>query len=182
MKIIGQHTCSKTGNKDSIEQTGPFLSIHVESDKHQHKFLGTGYYFWDNNIGMAHAHGQRNYKRKYYIFEAELHLAKEIFLDLAGNRIDMLFFKDMMERLDRMMDTTDWTLAHYIEFLKRNNKFPFRAIRAIDNSINPRDIVLFVQNRPNFTNLNPIFIVCLLDKQVDILKSFKHLKTFPDNV
>jgi hypothetical protein len=182
MKIIGQHTCSKTNNIQEIEQTGPFLSTHVDTDERQHKFLGTGYYFWDNNIGMAHAHGQRNYKRKYYIFESELHLETEFFLDLAGNRMDMLFFQELMAQLKNVVDTQNWTLAHFIEFLKRHHQFPYRAIRAIDSSINPKEMLQFVPNRPNSINLNPVFIVCLLDNRKDMIKSFKHLKTFPDHV
>jgi hypothetical protein len=182
MKIIGQHTCSKTDNIQVIEQSGPFLSIHVDTDEQQHKFLGTGYYFWDNNIGMAHAHGQRNYKRKYYIFESELHLETASFLDLAGNRIDMLFFQELMEQLKTIVDTGNWTLAHFIEFLKRHHQFPYRAIRAIDSSINPKEMLKFVPNRPNSINLNPVFIVCLLDNRKDMIKSFNHLKSFPDHV
>jgi hypothetical protein len=180
MKIIGHHTCSKTDNISEIEQAGPFLSTHVDTDERQHKFLGTGYYFWDNNIGMAHAHGQKNYKRKYYIFESELHFESENFLDLAGNRIDMLFFQEVIESLKSVVDTSNWTLAHYIEYLKKQQQFPYRAIRAIDSSINPKEMLKFVLNRPNFINLNPIFILCLWDNHRDMIKSFKHIKTFPD--
>ncbi len=182
MKIIGHHTCSKNGNIENIEREGPFLSTHIENDPNQHKFLGTGYYFWDNNIGMAHSHGQKNHKRKYYIFEAQLDIENSAFLDLAGNRVDMLFFQEIMEKLKQVEGTQNWTIAHFVEFLKRKNKFPFRAIRAIDNSIDPKEAIRFVPNRVNYINLNPIFIVCLLDRNKDQIPVFKHIKTFPENV
>lgn len=181
MKITGHHTCSSDGDITAIELNGPFLSTHIEIDYKQNKFLGTGYYFWDNNLGMAHSHGQNNYKRKYYIFEAELNLNENTFYDLAGNRADMLHFQEIINKLQEFEETKNWGIGHYIEFLKRKNTFPYRAIRAIDTSIKPKEVISFVPERKNFTNLNPIFIVCLLDKEDDLIKSFKHIKTFPNN-
>jgi len=177
--IIGHHACSKDGGIFEIEKNGPFLSEHIENNPSLQKFLGTGYYFWDNNIGMAHSHGQKNYKRSYYIFEAKISLDPDSFLDLAGNRLDMLRFQEIMDRLKLIPETENWGLAHYIEFLKRKKIFPYRAVRAIDTSIDPKEVVKFVPDRRNFINLNPVFIVCLLDKQTDMVKSFKHIKSFP---
>ena len=179
MRIIGHHTCSKQGTISNIEKQGPFQSTYVAEDRRQHKFLGTGYYFWDNNINMAHAHGQKNYKRKYHIFQAELELETDIFLDLVGNRIDMLWFQDIMKRFEHIEEVENWTIGSFIEFLKQKGLFDYKAIRAIDNSINPKEMIKFVDNRDNFTNLNPIFIVCLLEISDKIMKSFSHLKTFP---
>ncbi|MFT5917172.1 MAG: hypothetical protein ACJAWV_002148 [Flammeovirgaceae bacterium] len=182
MKIIGHHTCSSEGLTSEIEINGPFLSENVENEPDKHKFLGTGYYFWDNNIGIAHSHGQNNYKRKYYIFEAELELNTNTSLDLAGNRIDMVNFQAIMTKLNDINPTTkSWTLGHYIEFLKSKNQFRYRLIRAIDTSIKPKEVLRFVSGRTNHINLNPIFIICLLDKESDILVSFKHVKTFPSH-
>jgi hypothetical protein len=182
MKIIGHHTCSSTGTIQEIEQNGPFLSTHIQEDSKQHKFLGTGYYFWDNNLKMAHVHGQNNYKRKYYIFEADLNMVEDWFLDLAGNRIDMLHFQAIMDRLiENDVTKKDWTLAHFIEFLKTKEIFLYRAIRTIDTSAIPKEVIKFVANRDKFTNLHPVFIVCLLDNGMDIINSFKHIKTFPNH-
>ncbi|WP_338792936.1 hypothetical protein [Bernardetia sp. MNP-M8] len=182
MRIIGHHTCSSKGNISDIEIQGPFFSEHDEEDSNAHKFLGSGYYFWDNNIGMAHSHGQNNYKRKYYIFEADLNLVEEALLDLAGNRIDMLHFQEIMKKLNEIDPNTEsWTLAHFIEFLKSKNIFSYKAIRAIDTSITPRNLLKFVPERKNYINLSPIFIVCLLDNTKDIILSFNHIRTFPPN-
>ena len=129
---------------------------------------------------MAHHYGQKNYKRKYYIFEAELNLIEDFFLDLAGNRIDMLFFQEMMSKLQQIdANTKDWTLGQFIEFFKDKNEFPYRAIRAVNTVTNPKKIIKFAQGREDFINLNPIFIVCLLDIKPDIVISFKHIKTYP---
>lgn len=180
MKIVGHHTCNREGSIPEIEKNGPFLSVHKTEDERLHKFLGTGYYFWDNNLGMAHSHGQNNYKRSYYIFESELNLDDDLFLDLAGNRIDMINFQEIIAKLKAFDNSVEsWTIAHFIEFLKTKSQFPYRAVRAIDTSITPKDVMKFVPDRNNHINLNPIFIVCLLDKELDQVTSFKHIKTFP---
>lgn len=180
MRIIAHHTCLKQGTISDIERHGPFLSTHLEEDTQKHKFLGTGYYFWDNNIGMAHAHGQRNCKRKYYIFQAELDLEEDVFLDLVGNRIDMLWLQEVIARFKRYEGAENWKIGSFIEFLKQKGLFSYKAIRAIDNSIDPKEMIKFVENRDNFTNLNPVFIVCLLELSDKIIQSFTHFKTFPD--
>ncbi len=179
MIIVGHHTCSQEGSIEDIERNGPFLSIHLEDDPQQHKFLGTGYYFWDNNVGMAHSHGQNNYRRKYHIFEGELDIPEDDILDLAGNRIDMIHFQDTMDRISAKEPEREWSLAHYIEFLKERDMFPYRAIRAVDTGISPKKIIKFVTSRRNYINLDPVFIICLLDCKPDMMTSFKHIKTFP---
>ncbi len=184
MKIIGYHTCSKKGDITEIEEKGAFYSEHIEEEPNNHKFLGSGYYFWDNNIGMAHSHGQNAYKRKYHIFKAELNLGEDAFLDLAGNRIDMLNFQEIINKLrEANKEVENWTLAHFITFLQSKAKFPYRSIRAIDagSHLKDADKLKFVDDRNNFTNLNPVFIVCLLDKEKDLVISFQHFKTFPQN-
>ena len=185
MKIVGHHACANKGeNPQVIEFQGPFFSEHVEGNSRQYKFLGSGYYFWDNNKGMAHAHGQANYRRKYHIFEGEIVIEEDTFLDLAGNRIDMLHFQELMARLHQeIKESKTWGIAQFIAFFQKKNLFPYRAIRAVDTNSKPKekDLVFFVPDRTNIINLNPIFILCLLDTKTDMLISFKHLVTFPNN-
>lgn len=179
MIVTGHHTCSSVGNLTKNDIKLPFLSEHIESEPSKHKFLGTGYYFWDNNIGMAHSHGQNNYKRKYHIFEAKINSFDKSFLDLAGNRIDMLFLENFIKICNvKNKETINWSLAQFIELLKTVNKFPYRAIRAIDTSFKPKKVIKFISSRDSYINLNPIFIVCLQDTKSDLIHSFKHIKTF----
>lgn len=182
MKIIGHHTCSSTGEIHKIEAQGPFFSIHDENEPGKHKFLGSGYYFWDNNIGMAHSHGQKSYKRKYYIYKAILNLPDDDFLDLAGNRIDMMNFIEIINKmLENCSLVEGWTIGHFIEFLKVKGLFNYKAIRAVDAGAHLLNRYKFVPNRDNYTNLNPVFIVCLVDehKSSDLIESFTHFKTYP---
>ena len=70
--------------------------------------------------------------------------------------------------------------AAFIEFLKSKEKdmpgiFPFKAIRAIDNSVAPKNknTIQFVDNKPNYTNLDPRLVICLIEKNDVILQSKK---------
>lgn len=190
MRILGHHTCDSKGDISDIaeiEAHGPFLS-------YSNQLLGKGYYFFDDNITLAHNHGYNRYKRKYHIFEAELQLDENIFLDLVGNRGSMKYIQAMMQELAQY--TKDkWTLGNLIEFLKQKNKeaidigmpirpFPFKAIRALDNSVQDDDEkskkikedyrIYFNPQENKYINLQPVFIVCLLENDTSIIRSFKH--------
>ncbi|MVM34386.1 hypothetical protein GO755_30420 [Spirosoma sp. HMF4905] len=182
MRIIGYHTCKKEGKIEEIEASGPFWSTHEPDDPAKHKFLGSGYYFWDNNKGMAHSYGKATYRRKYYIFEAELKLTEENFFDLVGNRIHMLAFMELVEKFKANYEASErWPVGAFIEFLKSKGIFPYKAIRALDSSIGIREITKFdfASQHDAFTNLSPIYIVCLLELDNTILTSFKFNTEFP---
>jgi hypothetical protein len=183
MQITGHHTCKKTGNPAEIKK--PFFASHgsEESDK---KFLGSGYYFWDNNIGVAHWWGQKNYQKKYYIFEGNINATKGIFLDLVGNRDHILLLQEMMQLLMPYNTAPDkkWKLGNFIELCKSLEQkqeykgiFPFQLIRAVDSTFEPKEKIEFIEGNKHFLNLNPVFIVCLLDLSPQILSSFKHIRT-----
>ncbi len=198
MKIIGHHTCDGKGSLVDIAEIaayGPFLSMHEEPDKH--KMLGTGYYFFDNNMAVAHAHGKNRYKRQYHIFEAELALDDAIFLDLVGNRISIMYIQTVMQKF-KPYTGEKWTLGSLIEFLKEKHKeespkgvfpFPFKAIRVVDNSIEDDEQkskgikedfrIYFFPDKDKYVNLSPIFTVCLLEKGASLIQSFKHKTTYP---
>jgi hypothetical protein len=178
--MIGHYTCEKRGEIPQIEQDGPFLSIHDSTRKENYKFLGSGYYFWDNNKGMAHAWGQKTHRRRYHIFEAEIIVAEDEMLDLAGNRIDMLYFQELMAQIQvRFPAAKTWTLGQYLYFLRQQRIIHHRAIRAIDTTVKPKEMTKFVPERDNAINLNPVFIICLQDTKPDMLRAFFHLVTFP---
>ncbi len=126
MRIIGHHTCDAKGEIQDIaviEAQGAFLSVHTNETP---KMLGTGYYFFDNNLSIAHAHGKNRYKRQYHIFEAEIQLTEDNFLDLVGNRMDMLWLQALRERLTPFLaeGETNWKVGHLIEFLKQKGLLP----------------------------------------------------------
>lgn len=200
MKIIAHHTCENKGEIKDIELNGAFLSTNIDGNITNQKLLGTGYYFFDNNITMAHAHGKNRYRRKYYIFEAELNLKEDDFLDLVGNRTDMIWIQDVKKRFEPHLKDNQKKLGAFIEFLKQKNSskefkgiFPYKAIRAIDNSVNTDKIkedqkihleevadeskMYFIEGKDKFINLQPIYTLCLLELDKSIFTSFKHIYT-----
>ena len=171
MKTTVHHTCRKEGTKENILQNAPFKAEYNENEQ-KLQFLGSGYYFWDNNIEMARFWGKKHYQSDYYIIEATLELKKSYFLDLVGNREHMIYFMKLKETFKKFgFDREKWSMGHFIEFLKKleldekKGVFPFKIIRALDYSPNTKysDKVNFVGNKKNYTLLNPRIIICLIE-------------------
>lgn len=181
METIGHHTCRNTENVDEIERNGPFKAIHGKTGKQQ--FLGTGYYFWDNNIAAAKHWGKVHYEDCYLVFEANLTIPEEQFLDLVGSRKAMIYAQELMKRFKaRNQNSEHWELGKFIEFMKEvankpgfKNVFPYTVFRAVDHSITAKSEPkhLFVAGKPNYINLNPRFVICLAEKNSLVLKDFR---------
>lgn len=185
MVIIGHHTCARRGSPEEIEKNGPFPSKHEDENPKNHKFLGSGYYFWDNNLGIAHWWGKTHYNEGYYIFQGKIRIKTDIFLDLVGNRIDMIWLEEMMSRLSESSEEPKkWELGKFIELLKRLDSkdgpykglFPYRAIRAIDYKFDRDEGYKFVEEQKSFTRLKPVMMICLLDLGEDMLECFSLYK------
>ncbi|KAA0259376.1 hypothetical protein FHQ18_00425 [Deferribacter autotrophicus] len=181
LETIGHHTCEKDGTKEKVLKNAPFLSEYNEDDN-KTPFLGTGYYFWDNNIEMARLWGKWHYKNGYYIIEAKLILKKPDFFDLVGNRADMIYFRKLIKILEKKFRDKKWTVGKAIEFLKRlNNKcngiFPFKVIRAVNDSDRIRRLKRG-KEKYNFSNkdyifLDPRIMICFVEKNDDIILNKK---------
>lgn len=170
MRLTVHHTCSEKGNPEEIAEQGPFYSDHQEAED-RFKFLGAGYYFWDDNVSIAHWWGKSRYQRQYFIFEGNIDAKGEWLLDLVGNRGDLHWMRYMLQQLEEAHEKR-FTLSEANELLKRNNAFPFRVIRAADAYFKPRMTRQFVPTDEHFINLNPVYIVCTTDINKDLLISF----------
>lgn len=100
-------------------------------------------------------------------------------LDLVGNRVDMLWLTEIMEQLKPSLKDDEFKLGHFIEYLKRKNLFPYKAIRVVDNSISPEKIKevdrnYFIENKHKFFNIHPVFTICVLEKNDTLIQSFNH--------
>jgi hypothetical protein len=185
MRTIGHHTCLAKGGKDFVEAEAPFLSEAIEEDNEngieaKRPFLGTGYYFWDNNTSLAKWWGDFIVKKKYFIVEAELLINDSFFLDLVGNRESMIWFQKM---INHFWDEEDeLTVGEFIELLKKmaketgeNDVFPFTAIRAIDYSGNHKhdSQIKFASGKKGFTLIQPRMMICLTEKNCDTILNKK---------
>ncbi len=118
IKLIGHHVCKNTGNAKQIEKRGyPIAFSEHNPDSKKNPFLGSGYYFWDYNKGMAHYWGKQHYHNSYYIFEASIPYNDSIILDLVGNRQHMEWFVGIMEDFkEANEDSKHWEIGKFIEF------------------------------------------------------------------
>lgn len=170
MKTIGHHTIEKRNTSDYIIKNGPFPTVD------RNPYLGKGFYFWDNNYQFAKVWGNTRYNGNYIICKATLHLDNEIFLDLVGNRENIMYFEKLIKKLNR----ENWPIGKFIEFLKekeldKNLKgiFPFKAIRALDYDKDNFKKYKFAEGKAGYTSLRPIFIICLFEKTELLLSDFK---------
>lgn len=186
MNTIAHHTCDANGeliSVDDIKKHGPFLSVHTPQSP---KSLGTGYYFFDNNVTAAHAHGKNRYRREYHIFVSDICIgAADYLLDLVGNRNDMLFIQSAMKTFSANLDEENaqkWTLGALIEIMKEANAFAYRAVRILDSSImedkpnriKETDRIYWFSDEDKFLNLNPIFTICFFEIDPIVVQSFDH--------
>jgi len=177
METIGHHTCKKDNGKEYILKHAPFFA-DFDTHSRQKQFLGSGYYFWDDNIEMAHKWGKSHYKNNYFILQCNIHTLQDRFLDLVGNRSHMRYFREVAEKyIQRGYARKDWSLGSFIEHLKLLAKdhpeiFPFKIIRAVD--LLPRDEKdrwYFVADMPNYTMLNPRIVICITSEKELFLQS-----------
>jgi hypothetical protein len=183
MKIIAYHTCEAKGDVKEIEKNGAFKSTsstYKSIGKKSHKLLGDGYYFFDNHKNMAHNHGHKRYNRKYYIFEAQLEIKQEEFLDLVGDRMSMEWLLNVIRRFkEEGFNVENMKLGELIELLKDLSEFPFKAIRVSDSNILLDKVkddykLKFFEGKDSFVNLRLVYTICLLHLDKSIVLNFKH--------
>jgi len=172
LKTIGHHTCKADGGTDFVLKNAPFRSLKKRGG--DFPFLGEGYYFWDNNIERAHIWGKQRYNKKYYILECGIELTGDTFLDLVGNRADMIWFSYLYHKLSAEFDKGQhWHIGDFIELLKKlhignqyKGIFPWKIIRVVDLAKTghvKQDPLKFVHQKRNYTDLSPIIVICIYD-------------------
>ncbi|GGK59046.1 hypothetical protein GCM10011405_03850 [Rufibacter glacialis] len=169
LETIGHHTVEDRGNPDHVENHAPFKCESKTA------YLTDGYYFWDNNLDLAHLWGEIRIKKPYMICEAKLTLDESILLDLVGNRGDVLY----LEALITKYGLHQLDLAGVIRYLVDINKkekgaFEYQAIRAVDMNLSEHYKTLkFVHSKRGWTNLNAAIFICLLTKSTVLLRDLR---------
>lgn len=169
------HTCKKEGGRENVEKESPFFAEH-NPDEGKFQFLGSGYYFWDNNFELSKLWGKGHYKNDYFVVEFEFDLKTDECLDLVGNRYHQLFIVNYLKKFEaRGYNREKWSLCQCLEFLKELNKkddtiFPFKLIRAVDllnhTEYQKQFSRKFVNNKKNYLILNPKMVICALEKSI----------------
>ena len=144
-----------------------------------------GYYFWDNHIDLAHHWGDIHCNGAYMICEGYLTVGEDVFLDLVGSRSDQIF---IAECINEMPELKNLSVGEIIEFLKKeenkpNKKgiFPFKVIRAVDNTLATKyksSDINFAPNRKGKMTINPQIMICMVTKNKLVLSDLKII--FPE--
>ncbi len=159
MEFIGYHTCSNEGGRKKVFEEAPYFSKHSHSGI---KYVGSGYYFWENNLKSAHWWGKYRYNGNYYILKAKIIVGGEQLLDLVSSLEDLRFMQESINKIKKQNPTlNDKPLSFFIEFLKRAGIFSFRVIRFEDES-RRREQIKITPNK--ILHLEKVFIICLLEK------------------
>lgn len=184
MKTIGHHTCRKDGGEDYVLTESPFLAKH-DPNKKKIQFVGSGYYFWDNNIDLAKIWGKSHYDNSYYVVEIDFELTEDNCYDLVGNRKHQIHLMNFIKQFEDETGNNKehWTLNQCVQLLRELNKhnndiFPFKFIRAIDLLNHERyakaqHLINFTNEKDNYTVINPKMIICAFEKEDLILHSKK---------
>lgn len=189
MKTIGHHTCLLNGDIADILRNAPFLAEN-KPDEGKVQFLGTGYYFWDNNLEMAKVWGRYHYGGRYVIIGVDFDLKSDTCYDLVGNRTHQIDLTKRLEKLSERLGNDKpkkWTLGQFFSFMqklaKRDcNVFPYKMVRAIDllrhNELKKQQVIInFVEGKKNYTLLNPKIVICAFDKNSLNLQTKKIIYT-----
>lgn len=167
------HTVSDNENADYVEANAPFASANVKN-----AYLGAGYYFWDDHLKLAHWWGRNHCNDNYMICEATFTLKRLELFDLVGDRQDMIYFEECIDKLG----VQKLTIGAIIEMLKdlqiqptHKGIFPYKAIRGmeIQKSGYFERIFSFAQLKPGLASITPKIMICLINKSPEIIKDFK---------
>jgi hypothetical protein len=183
LKTIGHHTCKKDGGEVLVLKESPFFAEHnPEEEKFQ--FLGSGYYFWDNNIELAKVWGKGRYSDDYYVIEIDFELTSENCFDLVGNRYHQIHLLNYIKEYEELTgeNKEDWTVNQCIQFLRELNiedeqVFPYKFVRAVDllkhTKFKAQHLMKFIDSKENYTIMNPKIVICVFDKEELNLQSKK---------
>jgi hypothetical protein len=190
LEFTVHHACEQTGGSQYVLANSPFLSkINLTSNPPKKPFLGEGYYFWDYNIEQAERWGRSQVKGKYFVIEAVIKIDSSedgFWLDLVGNRKHLVSFVTILNEFDLLDNENEHIknidLCEIINYLRTKcplDSFPFRAIRAVDNSVNTKyhKRIAFNYSKRNFTLLDPKIIISFLNKK-DIVYRNKQISKF----
>jgi hypothetical protein len=169
MIIEAYQTLEDRDNIDEIEMEGPYKCNRSDA------WLGNGYYFWDTNMHWAIGWGETSYNNRGMDFViARCNLDLSNCFDLLGNvqhQVDLIECIKVFRASMKIKATREPLIPELIEFLKRNELFPYNSIRSSDNPDSKS--FLYVSNRNNFVVVNQRVQVCVIKKRNVLLRPFK---------
>lgn len=150
-------TVRDKGNPEYVNKSGPFPSTTSH-------WLGKGYYFWDGLMTRAHWWGERHCGGDYMICRASAELDEDAYLDLAGNMKQLELFKSHYELIKRMHSKHEITISFAIAKMKKDNLFPYQAVRSLSNECGGDIAIRYVQENMSYLNFSPPMQICVYSR------------------
>jgi len=162
------HACKLEGGSEVIIKTAPFLS---ENNKRQ--WLTQGYYFWIEDIDLAHWWGSNSVKGDYAILTAKLNLDSTdlSYLDLISSPLHIKYLKKLISKYlnkmskscgNRYEPTISEVIDHYREKAKDIPEvFPFIGISCCDDSKTMQRKFINCGNSKDVIALNERHQICI---------------------
>lgn len=158
-------------NNEEVLKHGPY-----NCDK-SNAWLHNGYYFWEEFIEPAHHWGKTYCLKKYIITVGECLILPEDLFDLVGNLSHIKEIRETTEYLREMgLVTEETTVAHIIDFLKKQNVFDYLATRAnTTDSFNQKYKIIKLQYdtaKDAHLIMNPAVQICIYDLEKVLFTNF----------
>lgn len=159
-EVTAYQTLEDRNDNKYIELNAPFKCTRKNA------WLGDGYYFWDTNVNWALQWGFNSYKQRgkeFLICETKIDIHKNCF-DLVGDVNCQMEFKDFLDVFKERFKATAPTVRKLINFVQKNDSFPYYSIRVSDN---PKTKQLkFIDSRNEHIALNQRVQICVINKEV----------------
>lgn len=171
MIVTAYQTLEDRDNIDEIETDGPYICTRRDA------WLGTGYYFWDSNMDWAISWGENSYLRfqkEYVIGRCWIDLSQKCF-DLLGNVAHQLELKEVIEVMKnsgKIRQGQRLIMPNIIEFLKRNEIFPYKSIRIGDNNETIQIHFNDQKRKREYMLINQRVQICVIERKDVILQPF----------
>lgn len=151
-------TVKDFGTQEFIENNGPIYGSF-------NTWLGSGYYFWDGAVELAHWWGKVHCKGSYVICEAMADFDQEVFFDLFGSTADLKVFRQIANILCDKHLLHNITVSAVLNQMRKHTSFPYRVIRARSEHNIPENIKMrFVDRDWGYMNTIPAVQICFFDK------------------
>lgn len=166
-------TLENRNNSDEVLNHGPYDCTKANA------WLHSGYYFWEEFIDPAHYWGVKWNRNRYIITKGQCLILEEDLFDLVGNMHHIKEFKEtyeyMLNELKIVDDNT--TVAHVIDYLKREEVFDYIASRAntteaFRNNYKIFDLKFSTAHSTSLI-MNPAVQICIYDLERAYFDNFE---------
>ncbi|MBZ9786419.1 hypothetical protein LB456_03025 [Psychroflexus sp. CAK57W] len=128
----------KDKNPEDVEKLGPFLC------KRENAWLHNGYYFWDQDIDIAHWWGEKGYRGSYIICKSSFEYNIKLCWDLHNEHSAREEFRKIVNAIKKrnINSKKEIKVRDIIEELQTKGIFKYKAIRLAGiNSIGHNDVL-----------------------------------------